>query len=653
MRRLWLKLSLVGAMLPAPQPRIYAGVEQDFTLIRDGQAAATIVIPVEADAWTRRAAGWLQDYLQKIGGIPLRIANENESMGGPRISVGHTKLAAAAGIEARGWKWDTCRLAVKGDVLFLLGRDEADIAGQDFNTQIKTGAAGTCKAVVTFLEEYCGVRWFLPGPEGELIPYRSTISVARTLDKTVVPVFAYSVGRNLYGVNTPASFANNFRAAIKLLSYGGHSYYAWLPAGKYFQTHPEYFALINGKRRGEGNHLCSSNPEVRDILIREIRKQFDAGYDWVELGQEDNFTRCQCERCEALDNYRDQPPPDWYEMYDQPGFDELKKHPCERLLLLHKAIADACRVSHPGKTVQLLVYRQTLAPSEKFKGFGTNVVAEMCNINPQALSPWQGKVRANTAYLYWFDTTLGLGMGLHTTPQQASERIRFLRDWNFIGLAQVPQANWGLQGPIYYTIAKALGNPDLEPQTLVEEYCAGVFAEAGPEMAEFFKHLYARDIVAIERSSAEDQHLLYYPPSLLNEWELLLKRAELKARSERAKNWVRLTHEQFDYLKRVTGILVARENYQFESTPANRATVIKRVQEFDDYRQRIVELDEAYAKRWFPGYNDLVNFLTSKGEDPVYYQSWASRSSEVKRKGYRGQRIGYGGSSIHSPFEIK
>jgi hypothetical protein len=636
-----------------------AAAEGTLGLVRDGEAVATIVTPEAADVWTRKAAGWLQDYFEKISGARLKIAQETEAVGGPRILIGHTKAAAAAGLEGGDWKWDTCRMAVRGEVLFLVGRDEADVAGVDVEKENKIGAAGTCKAVVSFLEDVCGVRWFLPAPDGERIPHRSTIEVARSLDKTIVPVFAFSHGRDfrgncdLEGINSPATFANNFRVAIKLHSYGGHSYYTWLPAEKYFKTHPEYFALIHGKRTGAGNHLCSSNPEVRDILIREIRKEFDAGYDWVQLGQEDGYSRCQCERCEALDTFRDHKVPDWYEMYDQAGFERLAKNRCERLLQLHKAIADACRESHPDKTAHLLAYRETLLPSQKFESFGSNVVAELCNINPQAILPWQGKVRGYTAYLYWFDITLRLGMGLHSTPQQAAARIRFLRDWHFLGLYQIPETNWGLQGPVYYVLGKTMGDPDLDPQKLVEEYCAGVFDEAGPEMLAFFNAIYARDIVPIERSSAEYQHLLYYPPSLLNEWEKLLKKAEAKAKSDRAKHWVQLTREHFDYLKRVSGMLVAHENFQLESSPENRAAVLRRVQEFDDYRQHIVEMDDAYTKRWFPGYDKFVNFLTANGEIGVFYMTWAQRRDAVRRKGYRGTRLGYGAALIHRPFTVK
>ena len=72
---------LAGAIILALDLPIRAEVEQDFTLIRDAHAAVAIV-----------------------------IANENESASGLRIAVGHTQLAAVAGIEAGDWKWDTCRM---------------------------------------------------------------------------------------------------------------------------------------------------------------------------------------------------------------------------------------------------------------------------------------------------------------------------------------------------------------------------------------------------------------------------------------------------------------------------------------------------------------------------------------------------------------
>jgi hypothetical protein len=597
-----------------------------------------------------------------VTGARLPIVTEEEDAEGTVISVGHTKLAAKAKIVQDDWKWDTARMIVRGDVLYLIGRDEItpdkdrpiEAAAGESLYQVSDsgmpGAHGTCKAVVSFLEDFCGVRWFLPGPDGEYVPKQSTLSAPSSLDRVIVPQFAYSAGRALYGAGTPASFANNFRTAIRLRTYGGHSYYSWLPAKKYFKDHPEYFALINGERTAEGNHLCSSNPDVRKILIREIRKCFDAGYDWVQLGQEDDYSRCQCENCEALDRYRDERVPDWYEMYDQPGFERLRKAPCERLLLLHKAIADACLESHPDKTVHLLIYNQTLIPSERFDSFGPNVVGEICNINAQAITPWIGKVRAYTAYLYWFDITLGLGMGLHTTPGQAAARIRYLRDWNFIGIYQIPDTNWGLEGPIYWTIAKTMGDPDRDPDQLVQEYCRGVYEEAAPAMSRFFELLYKRDIVAIERSSAADQHLFYYPPALCVQLEKVLQEAESAANSERSRMWIRLTREHFDYLKYLSFLLTAYQAYQANPSAENHTELLASRKEFMRYRQHIVDLDVEYTDRWFPGYAQFAKFLTANGRD-IYYMPTKQWRELISRDTDEIREIGFPGPDvIREPF---
>jgi len=268
-------------------------------LVRDGQAASTIVVPSEAPHWTKEAAGWIRDYVHKATGAELRIVTDDRKPEGRLISVGHTEPAARVGIDARGLKWDGCRLVVKGNTLYLVGRDVAPGRLNAFDS----GAQGTCKAAVTFLEEFAGVRWFIPTPQGEHVPRRKNISVPDALHKTVVPVFAYCNGRFLYGSRGPAAFANNIRQGIKLEHFGGHSWPHWVPAGEHFEEHPEYFALTAAGRRSPGptgdhgkprGHVCTANREVATIMTRAIRKLFDGGVDWVQIGQSDGYARCRC-----------------------------------------------------------------------------------------------------------------------------------------------------------------------------------------------------------------------------------------------------------------------------------------------------------------------------------------------------------------------
>jgi len=104
-------------------------------------------------------------------------------------------------------------------------------------------ADGNCRAVLTFLEDFCGVRWFLPGPEGEFVPKTADISVPAHLAKTVNPAFADgkfpfgSKGKWLDNI-TPAAIANNFQKGVAVEP-GGHSYGHLVPAEGYFKDNPE------------------------------------------------------------------------------------------------------------------------------------------------------------------------------------------------------------------------------------------------------------------------------------------------------------------------------------------------------------------------------------------------------------------------------
>ena len=172
-------------------------------------------------------------------------------------------------------------------------------------------------------------------------------------------------------------------------------------------------------------------------------------------------------------------------------------------------------------------------------------------------------------------------------------------------------------------------------------------------MFKFFKLLYARDVEALERSSAVDQHLFYYPPSLLVQLEPLLLQAESEAKTERARMWVRLTREHFDYLQRVSFLLTAYQSYRAEPSKETKDKLIQRRKEFEVFRKHIVDLDDAFVARWFPGYDQFVNFLTANGQN-VYYKPWRERRDEVKRNGCDGQPIGFPGPGlIREPFDVR
>ena len=645
-----------------------------LALVQSGKPVATIVIPDDAPKWTAEPAGWLQAYVEKSSGAKLPIVTESESPTGTRISVGHTRLAEKAGIDLSGLRWDGCKLVARDGVLYLVGLDKSGVVTHDY-----VGARGSCRAVIKFLEDYCGIRWFLPTPAGELVPERKDISVPVDLDVSFQPALAYCNGRSVYDENilenpgkTIGAQANNYRLGVRVQS-GGHTYYAAGPVGQHMDEHPEYFALRDGIRGKSswtpetywrGHHLCSTNPEVKRMLADYVKSRFDAGVDWVSLGQEDGYLRCQCDKCEAMDNYRDM---DDYSRWERFQNQKLRGKPPERLFHLHKAVIDEVATSHPDKMVMLMCYAPTAWPSKEIGYFGDNVIGELMNLNPEYIEAWQGKTNGLAGYTYWFNTQCPMGLNIHMTATEVADRIRYLCDHNFVAISIGPEATWGLEGPVFYMAGRLMGDPSLDDKAIVREYCDGVFGKASGPMQEFFAILEDRfaqvvpitedDISAEARNTqkpgwldTKSIYLAQYPPDVLKQLENLMQQAESAADTKRNRGWVRLSRDQFDFAKLLTEMLTAERAWEIKPTPENWQELKLTVNTFEDWREKIVNYPKEYTEVWWPGHATFCRWLVADLEDTslAFYNDWEQRKREVLEKGLRGRAMGYGTSYYYS-----
>ena len=652
----------------------------DLRLVVDGHAASTIVTADDADWWQRMAAGWLQDYVERATGARLPIVRESESPAGTLISVGHTQRAAQAGITSEDLKWDGCRLAVRDNVVYLLGRDSEGHGRSDptakqlrdyhegdpwrpdrIHGSMKAdlaGANGTCKAVVTFLETVCGVRWFMPFEQGIIVPGTDSLSVSRSFEKTVEPPFAYAVGSFLYGSPRlyPSAYANNFRYGIRLKTFGGHSWYHWISKG-HFDKHPEYFALRDGERTAEGNHLCTSNPDVQKLLLAGIRAEFDNGYDWVQLGQSDGWQRCECDRCEAMDSFRP-----WDKSVDGPDWHKWlhtthRDNPVERLHLVHNWIADQCAISHPDRIVHYLAYIPTRWPSKKIERYSPNVVAELCHDLPEMLDAWAPKVSAMTVYKIWWDMSWVYGHAPDVTPHEVAAEIRKYDRLGVIGFFNGGDGhNWGLNGPVFYTLGRMLGDPGLDENQLVEDYCRGVYGEAGETMIEFFRLLYG-PVAGSERPLRQNRlppdapHAQVlrdrFPPVMTLQLDAILRRAERSGVMGAAADNLRMTRLQFDYLRLVSNMWSMYEAHQVAGSRESLIELRKHVNAFEDFRHRILHQDAADAALRFPDWGQLCKWLTGAS----YWHSWEYTRKNFDAGSTRGQPVGYY-AKIREPLNL-
>lgn len=86
-----------------------------------------------------------------------------------------------------------------------------------------------------------------------------------------------------------------------ITAYTGHCYNLFLDRKKLSQEHPEYFALMNGRREDQGwrTQFCETNTEFKELLINEfinvIKKYPEA--DIYSFWRNDGPFGCECDEC--------------------------------------------------------------------------------------------------------------------------------------------------------------------------------------------------------------------------------------------------------------------------------------------------------------------------------------------------------------------
>ena len=321
-------------------------------IVKDGKAHAEIVLAEDAKRSTRFAARDLQVYLEKMSGAKLALVKKPSGKGLVKLFVGESAGTRALKLSVKGLEHGAYRLASGSDWLAFLGDDTDFVPTEPWakrNTDRVTGkyqrewekASGTpfgvpnggmyknrermpaelarepderywtfdergsFNAVCGFLNQL-GVRWYLPGELGEVVPQRKTIPLPK-LDTVMKPDFP------LRQFNVRFSTASD-PTTMWMMRLGTRNPYGLMVAhGMHTMTHnehtlknhPDWFALYGGKRAiklGERlNHLCYSNPELFKATVKWARAQFDV-YDYhsVSIMPPDAYgSICQCKLCEG------------------------------------------------------------------------------------------------------------------------------------------------------------------------------------------------------------------------------------------------------------------------------------------------------------------------------------------------------------------
>ncbi|MEN6301530.1 MAG: DUF4838 domain-containing protein [Armatimonadia bacterium] len=556
------------------------------TLVRDHKPLAAIHVSAKATAPEQFAASEIQSYLQKITGAALPIKATQPAGNAPAIIIA---LDQSLGLEALSRRTD-------GNHLLILGG----------------GPRGIVYSAYDFLESL-GCRWYWPGELGEVLPSLATLTVPDTA-RTFTPSFARrhamgSAGDGWKDVqwnkdvvdwlvknhqnfwlqspkDDPGFLARRGGTYTKIGS--GHNWQHIIPPATYFKDHPEYFALIKGKRVANGQ-LCLTNPTVQKLLMdyalagaAQMAQNPDIMF--VDMTQNDGDDWCQCESCKALD-------------------DRDPSTHADILFWALNPIADAVAKVQPKALLHTYVYAGADGPPSWIKP-AANIHCEQTNycynygasfMNPgsgpalkfkEKLDAWTSLATVRGIYEYY-----GFYNWLEAMPvslYRLHDETNYYKQIGVHGLYSETQQRWSTNHLLYYAFSRVWWDHTTDVPAMLDEYFRLFFGPAEKPMRSFY--------LALETSGGPNRYLsgnefdLYnlYPKALRDQCRAYLSEAKTLAGGD-PKITARLAFIQlgWDYTEKHLAAMEAHAAFRKSATPEARAAARKAWQDyvacFDQY----------------------------------------------------------------------
>lgn len=503
---------------------------KDFTVVENGVARAQICVESSELEAAKHAASELQKYVKAMTGAELKIVKP-----GTKSSVNMIRISAA-----KGMKRDEISIKV-------------DKSGRELI--VKGDWPRGCLYATYELLEIWGVRFF--GVKTEKIPKVKSLKLAEKFSYSYAPPFEMRQPSSVaLDVNAGPAWAVKLRVSRNYQNKklggkwdsvigSGHSLgnKSFVDSEKHFAAHPEWYALINGKRARNGQ-LCHSNEEMRQQLLSEVRSKLEArknsgGIKILNLSYLDNTRFCSCKGCKRL----------------KERYGGAKIGPA---LDIANFVGKAIEKDHPDVRVVTLAYWDWREmPTKIPEHMNGNVYVRLCQNGNKALplksqkdimsrlNGWN-KIVPGRLMIWDWDACFRNYLTPYPTYHLYGEDFRTYRELGVKHiLSQLPH------GAIFadfvemrtYLYAKLAWNPDLDGEAMAKEwidYCCGAGAS---QVWQYYK-LVERAVWGKNPEKREARCKLHgYNPSRtwlsardLAEAYVLLEKAEKATEGDKASN---------------------------------------------------------------------------------------------------------------------
>jgi len=498
----------------------------------------SIFLSNQASPSERWAAEELRRLVEQMTGTQLRI-DVRAGMPASRkaIAIGGSELTELCGVKPP--EGESCVLKTAGETIIIAGGRQR----------------GTMYGVSIFLEKL-GCRWFTA--DVARIPQIKALWLPE-LNEVHSPAFEYREVFFTEAQGREWSARNRLNGHFHQLdeSAGGkitfvpfaHSFYDLVPPDRYFSSRPEYFALVDGKRRREHAQLCLTNAEVLRLAVGQAEQWLAAQPDAaiVSISQNDGGGWCECEPCRQV-------------MKDEGGAAS------GLALRFVNQVAERLAASHPGKVVDMLAYQETADPPSTVRP-RSNVQIRYCPIDACQAHSYTRCVYNRTVreqierwsriaprlHIWQYSVNFSHYLAPFPNYDQLISDIPMFRRVGFKGVfieGAVSEGGGGDDAELRsYLAARLLWNPDLDAVVEIREFLNAVYGPAAPLMWNYF--------TLRQREVRRGQHLWidqnmdarYLTPDFLKRGRALLDGASRQAATEAARRRIERQILSIDYVE--------------------------------------------------------------------------------------------------------
>lgn len=233
---------------------------------------------------------------------------------------------------------------------------DAKLSGEDAGMTIRGGDGhGVLYGVYKFLEEYAGVRYFMPDlekiyngdivlKEGNLLSYTPYFGSRRLNWNCVTKSAMWCTKQGI----------NGHDGILTSDKFGGKETFA---NGLFVHT----IGKLSETGGGASPNPCLSNPAIFETVIKNLREilEKDPSVNIVSVSQNDNDEHCQCATCAAID--------------------KEEGSPAGLMLRFVNKVAENLEADYPNLTIETLAYGYT-QPAPKITTPRHNVCVRVCSI---------------------------------------------------------------------------------------------------------------------------------------------------------------------------------------------------------------------------------------------------------------------------------